>query len=55
MKHNDPLWELGLKSIRELETDEGILASSRGEAYGCIFGRDSLITALARRILPAPG
>ncbi|MDB5225515.1 MAG: Amylo-alpha6-glucosidase [Candidatus Adlerbacteria bacterium] len=46
MQHNDPLWELGLKSIRELETDEGILASSRGEAYGCIFGRDSLITAL---------
>ena len=45
MEH-DALWELGLKSIRELETSEGILASSRGEAYGCIFGRDSLITAL---------
>lgn len=42
----DALWELGLRSIRELETAEGILASSRGEAYGCIFGRDSLITAL---------
>jgi glycogen debranching enzyme len=42
----DALWELGLKSIRELETSEGILASSRGEAYGCIFGRDSLITVL---------
>lgn len=46
MSH-DALWELGLKSIQELETAEGILASSRGEAYGCIFGRDSLITALA--------
>ncbi len=45
MEH-DALWELGLKSIHELETSEGILASSRGEAYGCIFGRDSLITAL---------
>ncbi len=45
MEH-DALWELGLKSIRELETAEGILASSRGEAYGCIFGRDSLITTL---------
>lgn len=40
------LWELGLKSIRELEVEGGILASSRSEAYGCIFGRDSLITAL---------
>lgn len=45
MEH-DALWELGLKSIRELETNEGILASSRNEAYGCIFGRDSLITVL---------
>lgn len=47
MSHDDALWELGLKSIQELETSEGVLASSRGEAYGCIFGRDSLITALA--------
>ncbi len=44
---DDALWELGLKSIQELETSEGILASSRGEAYGCIFGRDSLLVALA--------
>jgi glycogen debranching enzyme len=43
---DDRLWDLGLKSIRELEVADGILASSRGEAYGCIFGRDSLITAL---------
>lgn len=39
-------WELGLRSIKELETEHGILASSRHEIYGCIFGRDSLITAL---------
>jgi len=40
------LRELGLKSIQELETERGILASGRNEVYGCIFGRDSLITAL---------
>jgi glycogen debranching enzyme len=40
------LWNLGMKSIRSLEADRGILASGRDEAYGCIFGRDSLITAL---------
>ena len=38
--------ELGAKSIRELEVPHGIHASGREEAYGCIFGRDSLITAL---------
>jgi glycogen debranching enzyme len=37
---------LALETIHELETDEGILASSREEVYGCIFGRDSLITSL---------
>jgi glycogen debranching enzyme len=40
------LWELGVRSIKQLETEHGILASSREELYGCIFGRDSLITAL---------
>src|SRR4051812_3995214 len=40
------LWELGLRSIKELETEHGILASGKSEAYGCIFGRDSLITSL---------
>lgn len=40
------LWNLGLHSIESLETDQGILASARTEVYGCIFGRDSLITAL---------
>lgn len=43
----DELQTLGLNVIRELETPDGILASGRDEAYGCIFGRDSLITALA--------
>src|SRR5512141_1275009 len=37
---------LGLNAIRELETPDGILASGRDEAYGCVFGRDSLITAI---------
>ncbi len=40
------LWALGERSIRDLETERGILASSRAEIYGCIFGRDSLITSL---------
>jgi glycogen debranching enzyme len=40
------LWELGWKSVQELETPEGILASGRSEVFGCIFGRDSLISAL---------
>lgn len=38
---------LGLNAIRELESPDGILASARGEAYGCIFGRDSLLVALS--------
>jgi glycogen debranching enzyme len=38
---------LGINAIRELEVADGILASGRDEAYGCIFGRDSLITALS--------
>ena len=41
------LWELGFKIITTLETESGILASGRDEVYGCIFGRDSLITSLA--------
>ncbi|MBX4191932.1 hypothetical protein KW798_00365 [Candidatus Parcubacteria bacterium] len=41
------LWELGVSSIRALETDEGILASGKEELYGCVFGRDSLITSLS--------
>lgn len=37
--------ELGYKTIRELETEHGILASGKDEIYGCVFGRDSLITS----------
>mgnify|MGYP002335997933 CR=1 FL=1 len=37
---------MSLRSLRELESDGGILASGRDEAYGCVFGRDSLIVAL---------
>lgn len=46
MKAREELWEMGMQAIRDLETEEGILASGREELYGCIFGRDSLITAL---------
>ena len=45
-KDKNYFWDLGLRTIRELESDQGILASGRAELYGCIFGRDSLITAL---------
>lgn len=45
-EHLTSLWKLGEESIRELETERGILASSKSEIYGCIFGRDSLITSL---------
>jgi glycogen debranching enzyme len=41
------LWELGLRTIEGLETDKGILASGKEEVYGCIFGRDSLISAMS--------
>lgn len=41
------LWNLGVRVIRELEVPQGILASGRDEVYGCIFGRDSLITSLS--------
>jgi glycogen debranching enzyme len=39
-------WNLGLKTVKELETDQGIMASGKNELYGAIFGRDSLITSL---------
>lgn len=38
------LSSIGLAAVKELETDTGILASGREEIFGCIFGRDSLIT-----------
>lgn len=37
---------LGADTLKKLETESGILASARSEAYGCVFGRDSLITGL---------
>lgn len=40
------LSQLGLKTLKDLMTPEGVLASGRDEVYGCIFGRDSLIIAL---------
>jgi len=43
---HEHLWNLGFDTIKELETDLGILASGKEEIYGCIFGRDSLITSL---------
>ena len=40
------LWDIGLSTLQSLETEQGMLASGKNELYGCIFGRDSLITAL---------
>lgn len=40
------MWDIGYRTIQELETDKGILASGKEEIFGCIFGRDSLITSL---------
>ena len=39
-------FKLGMDSIRSLEDENGILASSREEMFGCVFGRDSAITGL---------
>ncbi len=41
-----PLKELSYRCLLDLATQEGINASAVGEAYGCIFGRDSAITVL---------
>jgi glycogen debranching enzyme len=46
LQKDNALWNLGFDTIKELETDLGIMASGREEIYGCIFGRDSLITSL---------
>jgi glycogen debranching enzyme len=40
------LWAIGFSTILELETAEGILASGKNELFGCVFGRDCLITSL---------
>lgn len=42
----DFLQTLSYQCLLDLATDEGINASSRTEAYGCIFGRDSALTTL---------
>lgn len=42
----DDLWQLAYSSIQALEDERGIVASSRSEVYGAVFGRDSLITGL---------
>lgn len=42
----DYFYHLGIQTIQALEVPGGVLASSVEEIYGCIFGRDSLITAL---------
>ncbi|HTL39796.1 MAG TPA: amylo-alpha-1,6-glucosidase [Methylomirabilota bacterium] len=46
VKKSDFLWRIGFETIQELEQEQGILASGKEEIYGCIFGRDSLISAL---------
>ncbi len=40
------LYDLAHNSLLELSTEEGINASAKSEAYGCIFGRDSAISIL---------
>jgi glycogen debranching enzyme len=42
----DYFWSLGIETVKQLETERGILASAKHELFGCIFGRDSLITSL---------
>lgn len=42
----DYFWTLGIEAVKQLETERGILASAKTELFGCIFGRDSLITSL---------
>ena len=42
----EELWQIGMKAVQSLEVDRGILASAKEELYGCVFGRDSLITSM---------
>ena len=42
----DRLRELALESFKELAPNGIINASSKAEVYGCLFGRDALLTAL---------
>jgi glycogen debranching enzyme len=38
--------QFSYQCLKDLADDQGIAASSRQEAYGCLFGRDSAITIL---------
>lgn len=40
------IYQFSLQCLLDLTTEEGINASSKDEAYGCIFGRDSALTIL---------
>lgn len=44
--YSNDLYQQGLTAIRSLSDKNGILASSRSEMFGCVFGRDSAITGL---------
>ena len=44
--YSSNLYQHGLQAIRSLSDENGILASSRSEMFGCVFGRDSAITGL---------
>lgn len=46
MATRDELWKIGAEAIDSLVVENGILASGKEELYGCIFGRDSLVTSL---------
>lgn len=47
LPHNlENLRKISYECLRQLSSEEGIYASSKEEAYGCIFGRDSAITIL---------
>jgi glycogen debranching enzyme len=45
-QNTSELWDIAVSTLTQLESDHGILASGKSEIYGCVFGRDSLITAL---------
>jgi len=44
--YDNDLYQQGLEAIKSLSDENGILASSRSEMFGCVFGRDSAITGL---------
>lgn len=46
MRHVSALSQLMFQSLLNLSSNEGIYASGRDEAYGCVFGRDTALTVL---------